>query len=368
MKVLLLGEYSNVHATLAKGLRDLGHEVTLASNGDFWKNYHRDIDLSRKLGKLGGIKLLSRVYWYLPKFRGYDIVQIINPLFLELKAKRHFRILEYLRKHNKKVVLCAFGLDYYWVKYSNEQIFRYGDFNIGNMKRLDREAEEQRKDWLGTDKEILTKRCTQLCDAIVTGLYEYDAIYRPLFPDKTTFIPFPIIIEQKCSEQPLNETKKIKLFIGISKNRSAYKGTDIMLKVAQAIKDKYPNDVALQVAEGIPFAEYRNMMLGSDLLLDQLYSYTPAMNALEAMSHGIICVGGGEPENYEILGEKQLRPIINVEPNYESVFNALENVVLHKELIPELKRQSVEYIKRHHEHIKVASQYEALYNSLLKTK
>ena len=69
MKVLLLGEYSNVHATLAKGLRDLGHEVTLASNGDFWKNYHRDIDLSRKLGKLGGIKLLSRVYWYLPKFR-----------------------------------------------------------------------------------------------------------------------------------------------------------------------------------------------------------------------------------------------------------------------------------------------------------
>ena len=39
MRILLLGEYSNVHATLAEGLRMLGHEVTVASNGDFWKNY-----------------------------------------------------------------------------------------------------------------------------------------------------------------------------------------------------------------------------------------------------------------------------------------------------------------------------------------
>ena len=41
MRILLLGEYSNVHATLALGFRKLGHEVTVASNGDFWKNYDR---------------------------------------------------------------------------------------------------------------------------------------------------------------------------------------------------------------------------------------------------------------------------------------------------------------------------------------
>ena len=54
MKILLLGEYSNVHATLAKGLRKLGHKVTVASNGDLWKGYERDIDLARKDGKWGG--------------------------------------------------------------------------------------------------------------------------------------------------------------------------------------------------------------------------------------------------------------------------------------------------------------------------
>lgn len=61
MKILLMGEYSNVHATLADGLRKLGHQVTVLSNGDFWKNYPRDIDLVRKPGKKGGIIYLGIV-------------------------------------------------------------------------------------------------------------------------------------------------------------------------------------------------------------------------------------------------------------------------------------------------------------------
>lgn len=96
------------------------------------------------------------------------------------------------------------------------------------------------------------------------------------------------------------------------------------------------------------------MMNGSDAILDQLYSYTPSMNPLEAMARGIICIGGGEPENYEIIHEEHLRPIINVLPNYESVYQALEHLVLHPELIPLLKRQSIEYISKHHDYIKVA--------------
>lgn len=88
------------------------------------------------------------------------------------------------------------------------------------------------------------------------------------------------------------------------------------------------------------------------------------MNALLAMSKGIIVVGGGEPENYDILGEKDLRPIINVEPNEQSVYNELEKLITHQERISELKRQSVEYIKRHHDYIKVAREYERFYLEL----
>ena len=154
----------------------------------------------------------------------------------------------------------------------------------------------------------------------------------------------------------------LSLFIGINRTRSVYKGTDIMLRAAQAIKAQYPDRVDLQIAESVPFAQYQQMLDGADAILDQLYSYTPSMNPLMAMSKGIICIGGGEPENYEILGETELRPIINVQPTYESVYHELEQLVLHPERIPELKRQSIEYIRRHHEYLKVARQYEEVYN------
>ena len=116
--------------------------------------------------------------------------------------------------------------------------------------------------------------------------------------------------------------------------------------------------------EGVPFDEYTRILEGSDAILDQLYSYTPSMNALLAMSKGIIVVGGGEPENYDILGEKELRPIINVLPNEQSVYDSLEDLILHPERISDLKKQSVEYIKRHHDYIKVAQQYLDLYSGL----
>ena len=360
MKILLIGEYSNVHWTLAEGLRAIGHHVTVISNGDFWKNYPRDIDVARPEGKWGGIRLMLRLLMLLPKMRGYDVVQLINPMFFELKAERLFFFYRYLRKHNKHVFLGAFGMDWYWVhECTYKKPLRYSDFNFGDQLRDDEVAIREQKDWLGTAKERLNKLIAEDCDGIITGLYEYQVCYEPYFPHKTRFIPYPVI--PNTTIVPTTFTTPVKLFVGISKQRDAYKGTDIMLKAAEAVIRKYPGRAILQKAEGIPFSEYQQMMNNSDALFDQLYSYTPAMNALLAMSKGIIVIGGGEPENYEIIHETELHPIINVEPNYESVYHEVERLVLHPECIPELKRQSIEYIQRHHDYIKVAKQYELFY-------
>ncbi len=242
MKILLIGEYSNVHNTLAEGLRFLGHEVMVISNGDFWKNYPRDIDVSRKAGKFGGIQLMFKLWSLLPKMRGYDVVQLVNPIFFEIKAEQLFFFYRYLRRHNKKVFLCAFGMDYYWVHECIEKMpLRYSDFNFGDKLREDHVAMVERRDWMGTAKEQLNRMIAEDCDGIIAGLYEYWACYQPLFPDKTIFIPFPI----RPNNGPMvGETvhQPLRIFIGISCNRSAYKGTDVMLAAAQAVKRAYTPD------------------------------------------------------------------------------------------------------------------------------
>ena len=306
---------------------------------------------------------MARVAAQLPRWRGYDVVQLINPMFIELKAERLFPVYHYLRRHNRSVVLGAFGMDYYWVHECMERMpLRYSDFNIGREPRTDDSAKKEQRDWIGTAKERLNQFIASDCDAIVTGLYEYDVCYRPNFPEKTTFIPYPVVPVE--TEEPRGG-EKLKVFIGISKGRSAYKGTDIMLSAAEEVQRRYPRQLELIRVEGVPFAEYQRLLDGSDAIMDQLYSYTPAMNALLAMSKGIIVIGGGEPENYDILGEKELRPIVNVEPTYESVCHELEQLVLYPERIGQLKRQSKEYIRRHHDYVKIARRYETLYETLL---
>ena len=380
MKILLFGEYSNVHWTLACALRKLGHEVTVVSNGDEWKGYPSDISLIRKPGRWGRLTYLLRVLLLLPKLRGYDVVQLINPVhFVDLKAERAVRIYDYLRRHNKKVFLGAFGYDYHYVYDSVvRRTLRYCDYYTPTREVHHEWNDANERDWLHTYKKEASIHVAETCDGIITGLYEYDVAYRPHFPDKTTFIPMPIemgegledngdgvevngdgIKDGNSSLFTLHSSlqRPLRFFIGINRSRTMLKGTDIMLRALERIVADYPDRDAMVKAESVPFAEYKEMMRSSDVLLDQIYSYTPAMNALQAMSQGLIVVSGGEEENYEILGEKELRPIINVQPDEEDIYLQLEWLVLHPERIAQLKRDSIEYVRRHHDSLKVAERY-----------
>lgn len=369
MRILLLGEYSNVHHTLAQGLRMLGHDVTVASNGDWWKNYPRDIDLKReKLYLWGGIQFLCKNLKYLLNFRDYDLVQIINPIFIDLKAEYNKALFRFLRHWNKKIILGAYGMDYYYVKAClDNKTFRYSDFNFENKERRSEDNDALKREWLYGKKGKLNQFVAQKSDAIVAGLYEYYASYQAHFADKKkiNFIPFPIVLPTEKVPFHREKGAPLRIFIGIQKARSVYKGTDIMLRAAQRIAKEYPEACMLQVVENVPFSQYAEMLNDAEVILDQLYSYTPAMNALEAMAHGTIVVGGAEPENYELLKENKLRPIVNVQPNEHSVYEALKYLVENRdELVPRLQQESREYIAKYHDYIKVAKSYVELYNRL----
>ena len=212
-------------------------------------------------------------------------------------------------------------------------------------------------DWVEGPKGQVCRDIMADCDGIVAGLYEYHAAYATVYGEKLAFIPFPVAAQLDKGHIRGTSGGPIRFFIGIQRHRSLYKGTDIMWRALRRVAEAYPDVCEVVRVENVPFAEYCRLMDRSDVILDQLYSYTPAMNALEAMAHGMVVVGGGEPENYAILGEEQLRPIINVQPNERSVYEALSRLVRHPEMIADLSRQSMAYVSRHHDAQKVARQY-----------
>ena len=359
MKILLIGEYSNVHWSLAEGLRQLGHQGTVVSDGDGWKNYPRDVDITRQsTGFCHTVRYLIHLKHVLKRLKGYDVVQLINPVFLELKPARILPFYKQLKRQNRSVFMGAYGMDRYWVKAGMDcTTLEYSDFNLGTSLRTNADNDRFISEWLYGDKGWLNKVVAFDCQGIVAGLYEYHAAYTRHFrlPEKVRFIPFPVPVASDCEPRPTHHP--VRFFIGIQSQRSAYKGTDIMLKALQRLAHDYPHDVEMVIAEDVPFQQYARMMEHSDVLLDQLYSYTPAMNGLLAMSKGLVLVGGGEEEHYKLLGEEKLRPIVNVKPNEESVYTALKQLLEDPHLIYRLKKESIAYVRRHHDPVRVAQQY-----------
>ena len=369
MKILLFGNPSMYHAYLAKGLREMGHEVTLISQGFGWRNFPgADIRLERRQdinSKIAFVEYVWDAIRVLRKCKGYDIVQLHHPMFLELRGSHMKPFYQYLRRHNKRLVMCAVGYDYHVLdQIYNHNILRYSEQRIGSNIIYAPYIEQTREMYLNSSYAPYSRYVAKDADAIVACLYEYWACYNKVYPQKLHYIPLQMVTpETSPTEYKVGE--KVKLFIGIQRERTAIKGTDIMLQAAEDIVRDYPEHVELCKVENVPYDEYIKKMDGSDAILDQLYSYTPSMNSLLAMSKGIVVIGGGEPECYDILGEKELRPIINVEPTYESVYNNLKELILRKERIPELKRQSVEFVKKHHDYRKVAGEFVKLYKDLL---
>ncbi len=366
MKILLVGEYSNVHNTLAQGLRRLGHNVTVVSDGDHWKNYPRDINLQRRsLGKVDTLRYLWDIRRVWSKLEGYDVVQLINPVFLDLRAERLIPYYNRLRQRNGKLFLGAFGVDKPWVEEGlKPETFRYSDFYIYGQLRDYPYLQEMKNDWLFGSKGELNELIANDCDGIIAGLYEYWLCHQAKYKEKTTFIPFPINHDLISPRQAHPESDAMRFFIGIQKNRSSYKGTDIMLHSVTQLQKKWGGKMEIVKAESVPFQQYQHMMDTSDVLLDQLYSYTPAMNGLLAMAKGMVLVGGGEEEQYQLLGEKELRPIVNVQPTQQSVEEEIEKRLLqHPDDLAQLQTDSRAYTLKWHDHIKVAEKYLRFWNA-----
>ena len=114
LRILLLGDYSNLHSQLGRTLRSWGHEVTVASMGSGFQNTERDINIRRRPGKLGGALLAADMMWGSlgRHLRGYDIVALQNPNYLPLRPSRLRYFFDRLRGENRSVFLSCGGYTY----------------------------------------------------------------------------------------------------------------------------------------------------------------------------------------------------------------------------------------------------------------
>ena len=349
MKILLLGEFSGVYTGLKEGLKALGHEVTLASSRDGYKNIKgADISFDPKFpGILGKVENRLRPLAALPSLKGFDVVQLINPFAFDYFGFPKEFFIKQIKKNNKKFFLSASGTDAFYFQISRMKL-RYGpfqdilDFDLNSTTcRFQEEEALAYNSWVA-----------EIADGIIPVMYDYECGYAD-FPNLKSTIPLPINLQKyEYSENRVHE--KLMIFHGLS--RYGFKGTRHVEEAFDVLEKKYPNQLDLKIEGQLPIDKYLEIMKKANIVIDQTSCYSTGVNALIAMAQGKAVLGGAEPESLLCLGVES-SPVINILPSSDSIVCEIEKLLQNPFSLSEIGMRSREFVRDNHDHIKIAQKY-----------
>lgn len=375
MRILLVGEYSRLHNSLKEGLEALHHDVTIIGTGDNFKQFPVDYSIFPKYFLKNKFlvfvnKALFRVFkldlqlaekgirfWYfLPKLKDYDVVQLINSNAIETYPFFSKFLLKRLFNQNKKSFLLVCGEDTPIIDFLLTDKLKYSiltpylkDNNLKSEFRF--------------SLKYTQKNYRDLYDFVnekVSATIVSDLDYKIPMPEKI-LIPNPINTD-KIAFEYLDINKRIVIFMGINKSSYIKKGTVFFEKALAIIKEKYGNKVEIITAENIPYSKYIMLYSRAHILLDQVYGYDQGYNALEAMAKGKVVFTGAETEfmNHYNLHE---RVAINALADVDYLVNELSFLIENPEEIVAIGKRARAFIEGEHQYVKIAQKYLEVWNS-----
>lgn len=357
MKILFVGDYSGFHASIAAELRRRGHECMVISDGSRFMQTRRDIDVQRKPGFWGGISYLYNLLQLLPTLKGYDFVQLIGTHFLQLRPGKLSYILKTLKRQNGKVILSLCAPDYFYVSTLSKpssplQYSEYGN-STGRPTDYMLHCEAEIDNWLLPVNMVWAKQVYEDVDGAVSALYEYHKVWQPYLGDKMKYIGIGVD-PRSLDYSPLDTNLPLRIMTSIKPESARQKGIYLIEQSLRRIASRHPGKIEIVNAQGLSFTSWLSLLKQCHILADQLYSYTPATAALQAMALGRVPISGGEEDYYNFLQEKDLRPIINIDPRDNGLDDYLEPLLLDRNGLMRRSSEGRTFVERHNDIRKVA--------------
>lgn len=380
MKILLLGEYSRLHNSLKEGLIALGHEVTIVGCGDKFKKFSVDYSIYARICNdnkianflfkgirkvinldLEKIEKAIRLYFLLPKLNDFNHVQMINsdaletyPILSRFLYKKLFKKIK-----SRSLLICGDEVSVvdYWFQNELKYSVLTPYFDDNSLEKDFQFPLKYRKDSYRKTFKWLNKNCQKL----ITSDLDYEIPMQKV-GFTTTFIPNPINTD-KIIFQPIENTNKIIIFLGINRLSYLKKGINYFEKALEIIREKHTDKVEIVVTENLPYSEYISIYNKAHILLDQVFAYDQGYNALEAMAKGKVVFTGAETE---FLNQYQLQEdevCINALPNENKIAAKLSFLIEHPEKIIEISKNARNFIKKEHDYKTIATKYLACWEA-----
>jgi len=355
MRILLLGEFSGFYTNLKDGLEDLGHEVILASFSDGYKKIKStDISFDAKAsGVIGKIENRIRPLISLPRFKDFDVVQLINPFVFDFRGFPLNFFLKTIKKQNKKFFLSACGADAFYF----QRISQFLEYTpIPDTLKYEFSSKECK--FMSEKSLIFNKKIADLVDGVIPICYDHSLGYQDQGNLKN-IIPLPIN-HKKINYFKNSVRGKLIVFHGLT--RYGLKGTRFIEEAFEILRKKYPDKIELIIEGNLPLEEYLKVISKSNIIVDQASSYSYGMNALYSMAQGKIVMTGLEREALSAFGLSSA-PVINIKPCVSNIVMEIEKILLDLSLVEKIGKETRDFVVNHHDYIKIAKMYVDTWNS-----
>lgn len=375
MRILLVGEYSNLHNSLKAGLQKLGHEVILISAGDAFKKFPTDIDVRGKRMQdskflnlirqgifrvtrrdLALLETAFRTKKALKKQKPFDVVQLINEYPFKTSYRQEKKIIKLLRDLADRMVVLACGDDHIFL--SNIDKLPHHPIAMHKGKIRFRYSEK----YLTAKHKKFHEFVFKKKDLVISSDLDYHTVYEGK-PDYYGLIPNPVNLE-KIEVPPFPDLSKIKIFHGINRSNYHKKGNDFFEKALNEISNKYGSKVQILTTESLPYKDYVNLYNDSHILMDQCYALDQGYNALEAMAKGKVVFTGAGKEFCKRYSLKMNEVAIHTIPETKKIVDDLSMLIENTGFIQDIGTKARKFVTEHHDYVEVAKKYVAAYQSI----
>ena len=345
MKILLLGDMSAYHKNLATGLRSLGYLVDVASSGDSFKNFSRDIEFGTDLAQNQRLDFIKN------KINQYDIVQFIKDDVLSIKEIVKLFKMHSTRRVAPKLFLALAGCDYvFWTRGRA----RLGMPLFNEIERIDNKGIHN------TWKHFVKNKLIRYCVQGEIGCYEYYESYKGSKKCKDPV--FSAIDLSELSFKEMDFTGKLVIYHGVQPGREGFKGSHHISKAFEILNNKYPNDVMCIAKGGLPYNEYMQLVNQCHVLFDQTNCITHGMNALNGLAMGKIVGCGSQNDKYwtkwmTLLGIDKKPPIVPILPDPNQIISQVEWILQNRDKLPGMASEGRAYVEKYHDCKKVAAMF-----------
>lgn len=341
MKILMIGDRHDTHGSLARALRARGHAVDL-----IWDEAEI---ASRRNGPFARIRFLYDVTQWLPELAGYDVVQLFGPRYLPFAYGKIKYIFGELKKRNRYMGLTVSEPGYMYASAAVKSgLFRFSMYRTGSDKSaLARMAPHAEYELLSNDLRDYTHWLLAETEGVMALAPEYAIPLRESVGKSLFGVPWPV---EPAHSLPWRDGRIYMRLSGNHNDDVAYGRTSLRLaaeKIAAA-------------SGGRCVMEERGDAGSPSVLLDSMTSYSPGIEALQAMASGTIAVSGAQPEYYECIGAgENERPVICGVPDGEqAVARELAGLIADADAFASRSEQSRHFIEKYHSPAIAARRFE----------